>query len=82
MSVGGAFPRRQLAPREEIDIMLVNNTGTVHDQEVHAKAVHVDEEVSEDLVEASEEPEEDLEEPEEDPEEPEEDQSMQGSNVP
>jgi len=68
MSVGGAFPRRQLAPREEIDIMLVNNAGTVHVQEVHAKAVHLDEEVSEDLVEALEEPEED--------------QSMQGSNVP
>ena len=68
MSVGGAFPRRQLAPREEIDIMLVNNAGTVHVQEVHAKAVHLDEEVSEDLVESLEEPEED--------------QSMQGSNVP
>ena len=42
---------------------------------MHAEAVHLDEEVSEDLVEASEEP-------EEDPEELEEDQSMQGSNAP
>ena len=42
---------------------------------MHAEAVHLDEEVSEDLVEASEEL-------EEDPEELEEDQSMQGSNAP
>jgi len=68
MSMGGAFPCRQLAPREEINIMLVNNDGTVHFQEVHVEAVHLDEEVSE--------------EPEEDPEELEEDQSMQGSNAP
>jgi len=49
ISNGGAFPHRQLALCDEINIMVVDNAGEVHVKEVHAEAVHVEEEVEEEL---------------------------------
>lgn len=54
MTTGGAFARRQLAPHNVINIMLVDNAREVHFQEVHAEVVHIEEEVEEEIEEDEE----------------------------